>query len=150
MSIILLFFFLLSLSMHACNARHLGVIDKESGRQLDLSGKDVEKARLDNTSVPSKMKPSSLFEELGMQPEGAANGESMIDESWGGASTQKSKRSEGLLKEVDNKEGTISGVVQMESLVSVSWPVPHDKGRDHDPGFNLDYAPPKTHPPSHN
>lgn len=41
---------------------------------------------------------------------------------------------------------------QTESLVSVPWRVPHDKNRrrEKNPGFNLDYSPPKTHPPSHN
>ncbi|KAF7844863.1 Transmembrane protein [Senna tora] len=33
----------------------------------------------------------------------------------------------------------------------VSWRVPHHKKRGNkNPGFNLDYSPPKTHPPSHN
>lgn len=32
----------------------------------------------------------------------------------------------------------------------VSWKVPHKKGGQPQPGFNLDYLPPKTHPPVHN
>lgn len=50
-------------------------------------------------------------------------------------------------------KGASSGALQAESLVSVSWRVPHHKKRSHEkhiPGFNLDYSPPKTHPPSHN
>lgn len=43
---------------------------------------------------------------------------------------------------------------QAESLVSVSWRVPHNKNKKrsqkHIPWFTLDYSPPKTHPPSHN
>lgn len=31
-----------------------------------------------------------------------------------------------------------------------SWRVPHKKSSEKNPGFNLDYSPPKTHPPSHN
>lgn len=36
------------------------------------------------------------------------------------------------------------------SLVSVSWRVPRKKPSKKHPGFNSDYSPPKTHPPSHN
>ena len=43
-----------------------------------------------------------------------------------------------------------SGALQTESLVSVSWRVPRKKPSEKNPGFNLDYSPPKTHPPSHN
>jgi activator of HSP90 ATPase len=38
-----------------------------------------------------------------------------------------------------------------DQQVSVSWLVPRKKrGIQKQPGFNLDYSPPKTHPPSHN
>lgn len=38
-----------------------------------------------------------------------------------------------------------------DQQVSVSWRVPQKKrGIQRQPGFNLDYSPPKTHPPSHN
>ncbi|KAH7687697.1 hypothetical protein IHE45_04G182700 [Dioscorea alata] len=44
----------------------------------------------------------------------------------------------------------VSGAVRIQSHVSVSWHVPRmEKHRGH-PGFNVDYAGPKTHPPSHN
>ncbi|KAL2337562.1 hypothetical protein Fmac_012008 [Flemingia macrophylla] len=47
--------------------------------------------------------------------------------------------------------GKASGALQ-KSLVSVSWRVPHNKKkpRQKHPGFDLDYSPPKTHPPHHN
>ncbi|KAF8413002.1 hypothetical protein HHK36_000974 [Tetracentron sinense] len=142
-SCFMIFFFLLCLSMHACNARHLAV-DKESSKHVKLSGKEVLKA-----SVPPKVKPSSL-EHLGTRRRvGGVNKESMINESWGSASTQKSIDSKGLLKEVKNYKGRISGGVQIKSFVSVSLPAPHEKRREN-PGFNLDYSPPKTDPPSHN
>ncbi|PIN06480.1 hypothetical protein CDL12_20960 [Handroanthus impetiginosus] len=32
----------------------------------------------------------------------------------------------------------------------VSWRMPHKKRGKQEPGFNLDYLPPKTHPPVHN
>ncbi|KAI3681551.1 hypothetical protein L6452_36350 [Arctium lappa] len=38
-----------------------------------------------------------------------------------------------------------------KSLVTVTFRVPQKNKRVHQqPGFNLDYSPPKTHPPSHN
>lgn len=37
-----------------------------------------------------------------------------------------------------------------ESVDSVRWKVPHKKKGEPEPRFNLDYLPPKTHPPSHN
>lgn len=48
--------------------------------------------------------------------------------------------------------GRISGFIQIKSLVTVSWRIPpRGKHRDgHQPGFDMDYSPPKTHPPSHN
>lgn len=46
----------------------------------------------------------------------------------------------------DQKTTTRSG-----QQVSVSWRVPRKKrGIQKQPGFNLDYSPPKTHPPHHN
>ncbi|GAA0160298.1 hypothetical protein LIER_16881 [Lithospermum erythrorhizon] len=42
--------------------------------------------------------------------------------------------------------------VNSSSSTNVSWQVPHNKKEEHqqEPGFNLDYSPPKTHPPVHN
>lgn len=48
--------------------------------------------------------------------------------------------------------GRISGFNQIKSFVTVSWRIP-PRGKhedDHQPGFDMDYSPPKTHPPSHN
>ncbi|KAJ8900396.1 hypothetical protein K2173_025036 [Erythroxylum novogranatense] len=42
------------------------------------------------------------------------------------------------------------GAVQKESPVSVPWKVPQNTHREKHPSFNLDYSPPRTHPPSHN
>jgi hypothetical protein len=47
--------------------------------------------------------------------------------------------------------GKISVGLQKKSQVSVSsLRVPHKKHSEKHLGFNLDYSPPKTHPPSHN
>lgn len=49
------------------------------------------------------------------------------------------------------KVQTTSATVRSDKpSVSVSWRVPHRKRDEKQPGFNLDYSPPKTHPPSHN
>ncbi|KAK8718397.1 hypothetical protein V6N13_045632 [Hibiscus sabdariffa] len=49
------------------------------------------------------------------------------------------------------KEKSISGAIgTRKPVVSVSWRVPHRKHGEKLPGFNLDYSPPKTYPPSHN
>lgn len=39
---------------------------------------------------------------------------------------------------------------ESEAVASVGWRVPHRKKGEAEPGFNLDYLPPKTHPPVHN
>lgn len=39
---------------------------------------------------------------------------------------------------------------ESEPVASVGWKVPHRKKGEAEPGFNLDYLPPKTHPPVHN
>lgn len=44
----------------------------------------------------------------------------------------------------------VLGTVQTEPAVSVSWRVPHKKRGEEEPGFTLDYLPPKTHPPHNN
>ncbi|KDP28792.1 hypothetical protein JCGZ_14563 [Jatropha curcas] len=49
------------------------------------------------------------------------------------------------------KNARKSGAVEKESVVSVPWRLPRSKREENkQPGFNLDYSPPKTHPPSHN
>lgn len=65
--------------------------------------------------------------------------------------------STGKLKETNkNQKGKLSpaaaaeAVRTTETLASVSWRVPRKKRGEKQPGFNLDYSPPKTHPPSHN
>ncbi|CAN6460772.1 unnamed protein product [Victoria cruziana] len=47
------------------------------------------------------------------------------------------------------EKSVISGlVVRIKLLSTVPWNVP--RKRHAEPGFHLDYAPPKIHPPSHN
>ncbi|KAE8723329.1 Ubiquitin-like superfamily protein isoform 1 [Hibiscus syriacus] len=66
--------------------------------------------------------------------------------------TQKLQDAEVKFKTVENeKEKSSSGEIgASKPVVSVSWRVPHRKHGEKLPGFNQDYSPPKTHPPSHN
>ncbi|KAE9610774.1 hypothetical protein Lalb_Chr07g0190181 [Lupinus albus] len=53
-------------------------------------------------------------------------------------------------QKVAKSMGEDSVALKTESLVTVSMHVPHKKPLEEHPQFNLDYAPPKTHPPHHN
>ncbi|CAA0842689.1 Unknown protein [Striga hermonthica] len=44
----------------------------------------------------------------------------------------------------------ISGTSRKKPRAQVTWRVPHEKRGEKEPGFNLDYLPPKTHPGIHN
>ncbi|KAF8380492.1 hypothetical protein HHK36_027979 [Tetracentron sinense] len=105
---------LLCLSMHACSARYLGVLDKELGREVHLSGKDMEKAKLDKSSITSKVKPS-MSGELRTEQQLSKNGQSIIHESGGGATTNKPKDSKALMKEVEDIKGAIFSVTSSSS-----------------------------------
>lgn len=71
----------------------------------------------------------------------------------------KKKRSISSSSSSDDDEKTnlevkeASGPVSMKGIngKSVTWKLPKKKqGEKQQPGFNLDYAPPKVHPPHHN
>ena len=68
------------------------------------------------------------------------------------ANAEKTKKRSFRVLKVKGKASSSSGSSssKSESLVSVSWLVPRKKPGQKNPGFNLDYSPPKTHPPSHN
>ncbi|KAJ4950008.1 hypothetical protein NE237_026840 [Protea cynaroides] len=138
MSSLLLFTFL-CLTVYACNARRLSIMDKESSRQVQRPGQDMEKVDIfDRTSsIPLEVK-------LSMSEEVQTRGQGLAD-----ANTQKLKDTQGLPKGVEKRTATISGFGQIESLVSVSWKVPREKYREH-PALNMDYSPPETSPPIHN
>ncbi|KAJ8748986.1 hypothetical protein K2173_013425 [Erythroxylum novogranatense] len=61
---------------------------------------------------------------------------------------QNLKEKEDHVTSTEKPKGT--GTISKESLGSVSWRIPHNTRREKHPGFNLDYSPPKVHPPSHN
>lgn len=57
-------------------------------------------------------------------------------------------RKDAKLKMPHEETGKISGAGQTdEPTSSVSWHVPHGKHPQENPGFNLGYSQPKTHPP---
>ncbi|XP_059654256.1 root meristem growth factor 10 [Cornus florida] len=100
-----------------------------------LSTKNDEKVSTVELSASSKVK-ASLSNQESMPKESKVDG---ADYNKGLSSNPKDERVE------------ISRAVQThESLASVSWRMPHKKHGEPQPGFNLDYSPPKTHPPVHN
>nr|DAD18544.1 TPA_asm: hypothetical protein HUJ06_020007 [Nelumbo nucifera] len=130
----LLPFLIICFTVHACKARHFQVVDKESDAQDHLSGKDLRAGQ--QVKVP----------------------ENKSHHSGGGASCSSYQRRpkqdpdhQALINNVNGKPGKASGGARNNSLVSVSWRVPHhyQKHGKH-PGFDIDYTPPKTRPPSHN
>ncbi|PON82964.1 Transmembrane protein [Trema orientale] len=142
----LLLFFLLCLSLHACNGRRLGaVLDKvpeETFRQFSSENREgYYKSSVDDIRVqPKVMKSSSSMEAQTSHDKTRYDLKDM---------TRKT------LKERSEDEGKGKGwdavrTSTKSSVVSVSWRVPHKKRGEKQPGFNLDYSPPKTHPPSHN
>ncbi|KAJ0054606.1 uncharacterized protein LOC116128083 [Pistacia vera] len=128
--------FLLCLSLHACNARRLGdTLEKK----LHTTNKNDEKKGLD--TVPVVPKADSLLTTRGDR----------IEDHGSGEKSQKSKDTRDAESKISNDgTGKTSGAAKTESLGSVSWRVPHGKRPEKNPGFNSDYSPPKTHPPSHN
>lgn len=71
-------------------------------------------------------------------------------ESRSSATTERPKGLKAPTKDVGAKiDEEVSGAVQIPSLVKVSWHA-RLKGRRVNPGFDVDYMGPRTHPPSHN
>ncbi|GLT39566.1 hypothetical protein SLA2020_137500 [Shorea laevis] len=127
--------FILCLSLHASHGRRLAVYEKKLAKKLHPSIRASERNDEKVSGVP-KMK-HKLSKEAGVPKE---EGKKETSES--------PKLKDGRAKE--QKMKTLSSSRMVESLDAVSWRVPHMKRGEKNPGFNLDYAPPKTHPPSHN
>ncbi|XWS45896.1 hypothetical protein CRYUN_Cryun14cG0018500 [Craigia yunnanensis] len=140
--------FLLCLSLHACSARRLGVFANKNKLEMKLHfsiKNDMKNGFKKNTPVVGQVKATSSKELRSIKDES-------IEESHADDDTdQKLEDAEVNHKTVENDKEKTSGAVQRnKSVVSVSWRVPHRKYGEKHPGFNLDYSPPKTHPPSHN
>ncbi|KAF2303482.1 hypothetical protein GH714_018819 [Hevea brasiliensis] len=96
-------------------------------------------------SVAVPMESSSSNE-----PAGAAKEDSIAETHHLDGYAQKLKNSKPKQKLMAEENAKNSGSAEKKSLVSVPWRVPHNKRGEKHPGFNFDYSPPKTHPPSHN
>ncbi|EOY22898.1 hypothetical protein QQP08_011598 [Theobroma cacao] len=133
LSFLLIFFS--CLSMHACNARHLRVMDDKAlapHQKLQFSTKALESVELNRDDQISVREGSS--------------GES----HHATATVVKPKDSDNLLKETkQNREMSSSVPVPIKPLVSFSGRVPR-KNYDERTGFFSDYSRPRTRPPSHN
>ncbi|PQM40687.1 uncharacterized protein Pyn_02788 [Prunus yedoensis var. nudiflora] len=153
-----LLLFLLCLSLHACNARRLGAVDKKPENKLHLINKSTkEKGSNDNIPVVAKVKSFSSKEAPEVAKE-QSTAETQSDNSINTKEPKQTKTSDVSRKTkrsasgaVEHHPTTADDVDNKSSFDSVSWRVPHKKrGVQKQPGFNLDYSPPKTHPPSHN
>ncbi|CAK8575116.1 unnamed protein product [Lathyrus sativus] len=134
------FLLFLCFSFHACNAgsRNLISLDNKMEKKLNFSLKIVEKNGFDS----SQMKVNE------------GDNKMKINEFVGDSEKSKNRKSTNrrMLKGVRKVSVSVSvHGLQTKSHVSTSWRVPHKKKHsEKHPGFNLDYSPPKTHPPSHN
>ncbi|OIV89515.1 hypothetical protein TanjilG_20326 [Lupinus angustifolius] len=130
MSITYLLFFL-CISLHTCNSRYLSTQDKKHEKKSHFPIKNEE-----NNGVDFSQKQLRVMSEGNKMETGLV--------------AQKPKKVRRTKHKVHKAMRKDPGALKSESLVSVSWRMPHKKPSDKNPGFNLDYAPPKTHPPSHN
>mgnify|MGYP004709725949 CR=1 FL=1 len=77
-----------------------------------------------------------------------------MNENNQGRKAQKLAEKKDEVKDGDHdekmKDGDDDHAAQTESMATVSWMLPHRKREEPQPGFNLDYDPPQTHPPVHN
>ncbi|GLT75642.1 hypothetical protein SLA2020_473480 [Shorea laevis] len=122
--------FILGLSLYACHGLRPSVFEKNS----------IKKQKNEKISdlVPMMKKPM-LSKEGGFPKE-----ESVKDKI-------NHELKDGKAKVQSAKALTSSSQITESPLGSVSWRVPHDEEHDEqNPGFNMDYSSPKTHPPSHN
>ncbi|XP_054780037.1 root meristem growth factor 10 [Prosopis cineraria] len=146
--LLLLLLLFLCFSFQTCNGRRL----------TSFSNKNIEEKShflLKNGSKESviAVSPKQLITQRnGSEEEERKTTEIMVAEAENKPklNTRRTRKIR-VLKVVKGKTGSVSSSKTHESHVSVSWSVPPKKKRGYkNPGFNLDYSPPKTHPPSHN
>ncbi|XP_050387330.1 root meristem growth factor 10 [Argentina anserina] len=148
------------LSLHACSARRLAAVDdpKKSTKSLHFTNKGND---VNITGVPKVESFSSskavleVTEGSEIKVDTEANSDDSTKEEGPkqyyttaapNVSSRKRKISSSSLSGADQKTK-----MRSDQHVSVSWRLPKKKrGIQKQPGFNLDYSPPKTHPPSHN
>ncbi|XXG43102.1 hypothetical protein AAC387_Pa01g3213 [Persea americana] len=139
---LLLFLLFLSLHTHATNARHHGLSCKGSRKNaLKVNHREYE--------IKRKELKSMLGTELESELKRPINRGGLVNIGHVGASTKKPKELKPIPKILNETRGKTRGAVRITSLVAVSGKLPQKKHGKY-PGFELDYARPSTHPPSHN
>ncbi|PQQ14204.1 uncharacterized protein Pyn_06009 [Prunus yedoensis var. nudiflora] len=158
-SIVLLLF--LCLSIHACNARLLGLVDKQSGSKSYHSVEDVAKVLISETSKSSMM-PTISVEYQAQQ----INAETFTHESIPKALLRKQGHANGPASGYDII--TLSSQVEQKKLIkmqglkrqartllgSATYNMEEDKDSKEDEAIEdvgvMDYAQPHRKPPIHN
>ncbi|XP_011033544.1 PREDICTED: uncharacterized protein LOC105131996 [Populus euphratica] len=141
-------YFLLSIfcfSLHACNARPLADIDKKPEKKFQIISNQTSSDEKEISVTIVSQADSSSSNEFGAAKEDSIAKTDQLDDN-----AQKLKDPKAKQESISDEKVKDSGAAHKEPLVSVSWPVPQKKRGETHPGFNLDYSPPKTHPPSHN
>ncbi|PKI71813.1 uncharacterized protein LOC116209083 [Punica granatum] len=139
---------LILLSLLVVDSRRLGSADQKEHlkRSATSSIKVGEKMRSQESHRNVTRKEKPLPKEKGMNAADSTGKSSPFD-----VKTEEIYTTEGTKSTViGSKTKASTGNAQDGSLVIVSWRVPRQKTSEKHPGFNLDYSPPKTHPPSHN
>ncbi|GMH00607.1 hypothetical protein Nepgr_002446 [Nepenthes gracilis] len=139
-----LFISLLCLSLNITHgARNQRLIDKQPRKRTHLSIKDEEKGTLQTIAVPLINANATMSNE---DTPIRRNRDDHKDPN------EKPKYIRPRLMESQHKsQGGLDLIMDGKvSGVKVRWRVPHKKRSVPQPDFNLDYAPPKVHPPSHN
>ncbi|XP_061996001.1 root meristem growth factor 10 [Rosa rugosa] len=152
------------LSLHACSARRLAGVDdpNKSSEKLHFTNKGTDV----NITVVPKVKSFSSSKPVLEVTEGSEITVETEPDSDDSTREESPKRyhtkATPNVKNVSSRKrkGSTSSSssaadqkskTRSDQHVSVSWRVPRNKrGIQKQPGFNLDYSPPKTHPPSHN
>ncbi|KAL3536997.1 hypothetical protein ACH5RR_000363 [Cinchona calisaya] len=129
---------LLFIALCSSNARPIGVINKNE-----------EKSSLARVSISSNAKPS-ISKKLEAAKEDSSHMENRVNEDNEATGAQKLVEKKHEVKDDHKRSKVGADAFQTESLATVSWKLPHRKRGEQQPGFNLDYAPPETHPPVNN
>jgi hypothetical protein len=132
------FLVLFIIFLASCDARPIDLPDKVPAKDFQFSTENNEKSGFARVSIPAKVEPS-----LSNKSEAAENGSSFVQKA-----VQEDKRT--TATKMPAAKFHLKGQWPKASGPVVSWKLPQKKRGEKQPGFNLDYAPPKTHPPSHN
>ncbi|KAL3616510.1 hypothetical protein CASFOL_039900 [Castilleja foliolosa] len=137
MSSLVMVLLCISSHLYKCNARSFGVLHK------DVEEKTRPLFTKDNDEKLHPSRVSTQPEEKSSMPNGTKDAkEKNINE--------KEKMMINSDPSILDESAKVLDTTKGDSRSYVSWRVPHKKRGEQEPGFNLDYLPPKTHPPEHN